>query len=108
MRTSRHCKPHHMSNRGGKVPQRLYNCFDYTIAAATPTRHRGAAVGPSDDQLIAEPVHCEDVLRLFGLSFDLAAQLDDEVVDGAVGRACLEPPDLRQNLVARNGLADAL
>src|SRR5882724_7311628 len=41
------------------------------------------------DELVAVPVHREDVLRLVRLCLDFSSKLDDEVVDGAVGRAGL-------------------
>ena len=46
----------------------------------------------------------QDVLRLVGVLLELLAQLDDEVVDGAVARVGIEPPDLREDLVTGHGL----
>src|ERR1043166_2748294 len=41
---------------------------------------------PLRDQLVAEAVDREDVARALLVFLELAAQLDDEVVDGAAGR----------------------
>src|SRR6185369_4115702 len=68
---------------------------------------RSFALG-SGHELIAEAVDREDVARLAALGLDLLAQLDDEVVDGAVGRVRLEPPNLVEDLVAGDGLAALL
>ena len=46
--------------------------------------------------------------RLVVVLLDLLAQLDDEVVDGAVGRVGLDAPDLVEDLVAGDGLVGAL
>jgi len=45
--------------------------------------------------------------RLFEIFFDLLAQLDDEVVDGAIGRIGLDAPDLVEDLVACERVAGA-
>src|SRR4051812_49193143 len=60
------------------------------------------------DELVAEAVDREDVPRVLLVLFELAAQLHDEVVDGARGRRCLDAPDLLEQLVARDGLLGAL
>ena len=46
--------------------------------------------------------------RIRGVVLELAAQLDDEVVDGAVGRVALQAPDLLEDLVARDRLVAPL
>lgn len=59
-------------------------------------------------QLVPEAVDRQDVLRLVGELFDLLAELDDEVVDGAVGGVGFDAPDLVQDLLSAHGLAHAL
>lgn len=47
---------------------------------------RRAQRAASGRELVAVTVDGEDVLRFVRGLFDLLAQLDDEVVDGAIGR----------------------
>src|SRR5450432_403668 len=67
-------------------------------------RHRPS----SNHQFIAEPVHRQNVLWLVGVLFDFAPQLDDEVVDGAVGGIGVHAPDLVEDLFTAHGLSSAL
>src|SRR5689334_18512563 len=59
-------------------------------------------------ELVAEAVDREDVPRALLVLLELAAQLDDEVVDGAAGRRSLDAPHLLEQLVARDGLVGLL
>lgn len=50
----------------------------------------------------------EDVLRFVRGLFDLFAQFDDEVVDGAIaGRSVDDSPDFLEDFVAGDGLSYA-
>jgi hypothetical protein len=58
-------------------------------------------------EAVAKAVHRHDVLRHIGLRFDLAPQLDDEVINRAVGRARIHPPHPIQNLFTAHRLTGA-
>jgi hypothetical protein len=68
----------------------------------------GPAARRIGHELVARAVDREDVAGCGRLRLDLLAQLDHEVVDGAVGRVGLDAPDALQDVVARDGLALAL
>src|SRR5687768_18518481 len=61
-----------------------------------------------EHQLVAVAVDREDVLWFLGALLELLAQLDDEVVDRAVRRVGVDTPDLVEDLLAADRLADPL
>src|SRR5438445_9657060 len=54
-------------------------------------------------KLISQPTHRKQVLRLGGISFDIAPQTYNEIIDGSRVGIFLQAPDLFQDLFARNG-----
>ena len=60
-----------------------------------------------EHELVAEAAHGEQVTRFGGVALDVAAEANDEIVDGARVGVFVEIPDVMQNCLARDGFAGA-
>lgn len=57
------------------------------------------------DELVADAAHGEEVTRSGGIAFEVAAEADDEVIDGAGGGGGVEAPDAVEELIAGEDVA---
>jgi hypothetical protein len=68
-------------------------------------RQRHLGIG---EEAVAYPTHGDEVLRVGGVVFDVAAESDDEVVDGAGVGVFVDVPDLFEDLFAGDDLTFAV
>src|SRR5262249_31631108 len=55
------------------------------------------------DELVAEAANSQEMTRFGGLALNVAAEADDEIVDGACVRVLTEIPDVLQDRFAGDG-----
>ena len=60
-----------------------------------------------DDELVAETADGEEMAGLGGVAFDVAAETNDEIVDGAGVGVFVEIPDILKDCFAGDGFAGA-
>src|ERR1019366_2452365 len=86
-------------------------CFDRReqvswVASCTSNRRRGARHDPTDgegatsrvgEETVADTADSGEVLGVGGIVFDVAAEADDEVVDGAGVGVRVHAPDLLED-----------
>lgn len=57
------------------------------------------------NELVADAAHGEKVSGSCGIAFEVAAEADDEVIDGAGGGRGVEAPDAVEELIASEDVA---